>query len=48
MLILGNASAMSFTPLQLNIAGEPVLDVIDRIAGKEEHSTCKKQISTGE
>ncbi len=33
MLILGTASAMSFTPLQLNIGGEPVLDVIDRIAG---------------
>ena len=33
MLILGTVSAMSFTPLQLNIGGEPVLDVIDRIAG---------------
>lgn len=33
MLILGTASAMSFTPLQLNIGGEPVLDVIDRIVG---------------
>ncbi|HDQ03109.1 MAG TPA: sodium-dependent transporter [Deltaproteobacteria bacterium] len=35
MLILGTASAMSFTPLQLNISGEPVLDVIDRIAGTQ-------------
>jgi NSS family neurotransmitter:Na+ symporter len=35
MLVLGTASAMNFTPLQLNIAGEPVLDVIDRIAGTQ-------------
>ena len=33
MLVLGTASALSFTPLQWNIAGEPVLDVIDRVAG---------------
>ncbi|WP_218961437.1 sodium-dependent transporter [Desulfobotulus mexicanus] len=33
MLILGAASALSFTPMGLNIGGEPVLDVIDRIAG---------------
>ncbi|EAT13221.1 sodium-dependent transporter [Bermanella marisrubri] len=33
MLILGLFSALSFTPLNLNINGEPVLDVIDRIAG---------------
>ena len=33
MLILGTASALSFTPLQWQIAGEPVLDVIDRVAG---------------
>lgn len=30
---LGMASALSFTPLQWQIAGEPVLDVLDRIAG---------------
>lgn len=33
MLILGTASALSFTPLEWRIAGEPVLDVIDRVAG---------------
>lgn len=33
MLVLGLFSALSFTPLNLNINGEPVLDVIDRIAG---------------
>lgn len=33
MVILGTFSALSFTPLNLNIAGEPILDVVDRIAG---------------
>ncbi|WP_404365506.1 sodium-dependent transporter [Marinobacter sp.] len=33
MLILGTASALSFTPLEWRIAGEPVLDAIDRVAG---------------
>lgn len=33
MLVLGAASALSFTPLEWNIAGEPVLDVIDKVAG---------------
>ena len=33
MLILGTASALSFTPLEWTIAGDPVLDVIDRVAG---------------
>lgn len=33
ILVLGAASALSFTPLQWQLAGEPVLDVIDRIAG---------------
>ena len=33
MLLLGTASALSFTPLEWNISGEPVLDVIDRIVG---------------
>lgn len=33
MLILGAGSALSFTPLQWTIAGEPVLEVIDRVAG---------------
>jgi NSS family neurotransmitter:Na+ symporter len=33
MLLLGTASALSFTPLAWRIADEPVLDVIDRIAG---------------
>lgn len=33
MLVLGSASALSFTPMNLQIAGEPVLDVVDRIAG---------------
>lgn len=33
MLLLGTASALSFTPMEWTIAGEPVLDVVDRIAG---------------
>lgn len=33
MLVLGTASALSFTPMEWSIAGEPVLDVVDRIAG---------------
>ncbi|MFN2287596.1 MAG: sodium-dependent transporter [Chromatocurvus sp.] len=33
ILLLGTASALSFTPLQWSIAGEPVLDVVDRITG---------------
>jgi NSS family neurotransmitter:Na+ symporter len=33
MLVLGTASALSFTPLEWTIAGEPVLDVIDHVAG---------------
>ena len=33
MLALGAASALSFTPLQWQLAGEPVLNVIDRVAG---------------
>lgn len=33
MLVLGTASALSFTPLKWSIFGEPVLDVIDRVAG---------------
>ena len=33
MLVLGTASALSFTPMEWTIAGEPVLDVVDRIAG---------------
>ncbi|ABW68073.1 sodium-dependent transporter [Desulfosudis oleivorans] len=33
MLVLGTASALSFTPLEWRIAGEPVLDMIDRVAG---------------
>jgi NSS family neurotransmitter:Na+ symporter len=33
MLVLGTASAFSFTPLEWTIAGEPVLDVIDHVAG---------------
>ncbi|WP_296591931.1 sodium-dependent transporter [Methylophaga sp.] len=33
MLIFGSASALSFTPMNLQIAGEPVLDMVDRIAG---------------
>ncbi|MDO8863405.1 hypothetical protein Q6D67_17000 [Haliea sp. E1-2-M8] len=32
-LVLGAASALSFTPLQWQLAGEPVLDVVDRVAG---------------
>jgi NSS family neurotransmitter:Na+ symporter len=33
MLVLGAASALSFTPMQWTIAGEPVLDAVDRVAG---------------
>ncbi|MDQ2078395.1 sodium-dependent transporter [Marinimicrobium sp. ABcell2] len=33
MLVLGTASALSFTPLNWSIGGDPVLDVIDRVAG---------------
>ncbi|MDD4356639.1 MAG: sodium-dependent transporter, partial [Smithellaceae bacterium] len=33
MLVLGTASALSFTPLEWRIAGDPVLDVIDNVAG---------------
>lgn len=33
MLLLGSASALSFTPMEWNIGGEPVLDVLDRVAG---------------
>lgn len=33
MLLLGSASALSFTPLQWQIMGKPVLDVIDQVAG---------------
>lgn len=33
MLMLGTASALSFTPLGWHIAGEPVLYVIDQVAG---------------
>ena len=33
MTLLGSASALSFTPLQLTLGGEPVLDAIDRVAG---------------
>ncbi len=33
MLALGTLSALSFTPVELNIGGEPVLDFIDRIVG---------------
>jgi NSS family neurotransmitter:Na+ symporter len=33
MVILGSASALSFTPLELTIGGEPVLDAVDRVAG---------------
>ncbi|MFW6094494.1 MAG: sodium-dependent transporter [Pseudomonadota bacterium] len=33
MLVLGTASALSFTPLDWRIAGEPVLDAVDRVAG---------------
>ncbi|MFW5824822.1 MAG: sodium-dependent transporter [Marinobacter sp.] len=33
MLVLGSASALSFTPLDWRIAGEPVLDAVDRVAG---------------
>lgn len=33
MLLLGTASALSFTPLEWQIAGKPVLDVIDQVAG---------------
>lgn len=33
MIVIGMASALSFTPVNLQIAGEPVLDVVDKIAG---------------
>ncbi|MHA7816012.1 MAG: sodium-dependent transporter [Pseudohaliea sp.] len=33
MALLGSASALSFTPLQLTLGGEPVLDAVDRVAG---------------
>lgn len=33
ILLLGTASALSFTPLEWRLAGEPVLNVIDRVAG---------------
>lgn len=33
MLVLGTASALSFTPLEWTVAGDPVLEVIDRVAG---------------
>lgn len=33
MFVLGTASALSFTPMEWRIAGEPVLDVIDRVVG---------------
>lgn len=33
MLILGSASALSFTPLEWRIAGKPVLDTIDHVVG---------------
>jgi neurotransmitter:Na+ symporter, NSS family len=33
MLFLGTASALGFTPLEWQIAGEPVLDAIDRVVG---------------
>ncbi|MGX5913233.1 sodium-dependent transporter [Aliidiomarina sp. Khilg15.8] len=33
MLVLGTASALSFTPLEWRIAGKPVLDVIDSVVG---------------
>ncbi len=33
MLVLGTASALSFTPLHWQIAGEPVLDMVDRVVG---------------
>lgn len=33
MLLLGSASALSFTPMEWSIGGEPVLDVLDRVAG---------------
>ncbi|MBS3804373.1 MAG: sodium-dependent transporter [Oleiphilaceae bacterium] len=33
ILVLGLASALSFTPLEWRIAGEPVLDMVDRVAG---------------
>jgi len=35
MLVLGTASALSFTPLNWHIAGEPVLEAIDRVVGGE-------------
>lgn len=33
MLVLGTASALSFTPLEWSIGGEPVLNVIDQVIG---------------
>lgn len=33
MLLLGTASALSFTPLEWRIYGKPILDVIDNVAG---------------
>ena len=33
MLLLGTASALSFTPLEWQIGGKPVLDVIDQLFG---------------
>jgi len=33
MLVLGTISALSFTPLEWKIAGKPVLDVVDQVAG---------------
>ncbi|MDZ7781932.1 MAG: hypothetical protein U5K56_02955 [Halioglobus sp.] len=34
MLLLGTASALSFTPLDWRIAGEPILEMIDRGGGR--------------
>jgi len=33
MVVLGTGSALSFTPVQLEIAGTPFLEAVDRIAG---------------
>lgn len=33
MLVLGTASALSFTPLEWRVAGEPILEIIDRVVG---------------
>lgn len=35
MLFLGAASALSFTPLEWRVAGEPVLTALDKLAGGE-------------